>query len=165
MDPGHPETPGPRAAQDAGASTGACADELGDDQADDQADDTADDPADGDIEDMRSSFVRPYVWTSGRTSTTLDLALETLVSASGAVAHDELTALRHEYRCVLELCERPRSVTEIAANLSLPLGAAKALLGDMAEDGLVVVHDTAKRNAEGPDLALMERVLHGLRRL
>jgi hypothetical protein len=49
--------------------------------------------------------------------------------------------------------------------LSLPLGVARVLLGDMAGLGLINVHETASANGDTPDLALMERVLSGLRRL
>ena len=43
--------------------------------------------------------------------------------------------------------------------------AARVLLGDMAGLGLVTVHQTASSAGNAPDLALMERVLSGLRRL
>ncbi|MDT7712081.1 MAG: hypothetical protein QOG46_770 [Pseudonocardiales bacterium] len=70
-----------------------------------------------------------------------------------------------EHRSVAELCSAPRSVAEVAALLSLPLGVARVLLADMAEIGLVVVHPNAYSAADTPDMALMERVLSGLRRL
>ena len=54
---------------------------------------------------------------------------------------------------------------EVAALLSLPLGVARVVLGDMAGLGVVTVHQTASSAGSGPDLALMERVLSGLRRL
>lgn len=108
-----------------------------------------------------SSWVRPYVWTGGRTDTSLDFALETLVSARKALAQPD-EAMRDEHRRVLELCDKPRSVTEIAALLSVPLGVAKTLLGAMAEEDMLVVHRDGRT---GPDLALMERVLRGLKNL
>ena len=56
-------------------------------------------------------------------------------------------------------------MAEVAALLSLPLGVARVVLGDMAGLGVVTVHQTASSAGSGPDLALMERVLSGLRRL
>ena len=53
----------------------------------------------------------------------------------------------------------------VAALLSVPLGVARVLLGDMAGLGVVTVHQTASSAGSAPDLALMERVLSGLRRL
>ena len=70
-----------------------------------------------------------------------------------------------EHRAVAELCEQTRSVAEVAALLSLPLGVARVVLGDMAGLGVVTVHQTASSAGSAPDLALMERVLSGLRRL
>ncbi len=127
--------------------------------------DGTDDPDEAllDDDDDVSSWVRPYVWTGGRTETSMDFAIETLVSAREQVAGTEET-IRDEHRRVLELCEQPRSVTEIAALLSVPLGVVKTLLGAMVEDDLVVVHRT-NGSAAGPDLALMERVLRGLKKL
>lgn len=111
-----------------------------------------------------SSAVRPYAWTGGRTRSGYHLEIETLVSTS-AKGLEHLDMLQYEHRSVAELCEHARSVAEVAALLAVPLGVAKVLLGDMAGLGLVAVHQTVSGNGEAPDLAVMERVLSGLRRL
>ncbi|MBW0112906.1 DUF742 domain-containing protein, partial [Pseudonocardia sp. KRD-182] len=111
-----------------------------------------------------ASAVRPYAWTRGRTKSGFDLAIETLVSTSQR-GRDQMGLLQVEHRAVAELCEATRSVAEVAALLSLPLGVARVLLGDMAGLGVVTVHQTASSAGNAPDLALMERVLSGLRRL
>ena len=111
-----------------------------------------------------ASAVRPYAWTRGRTKSGLDLAIEALVSTSQR-GLDQMGLLQVEHRAVAELCEATRSVAEVAALLSLPLGVARVLLGDMAGLGVVTVHQTASSAGNVPDLALMERVLSGLRRL
>ncbi len=111
-----------------------------------------------------ASAVRPYAWTRGRTKSGLYLAIETLVSTSQR-GRDQMGLLQVEHRAVAELCEQTRSVAEVAALLSLPLGVARVLLGDMAELGVVTVHQTNSNAGNVPDLVLMERVLSGLRRL
>jgi hypothetical protein len=111
-----------------------------------------------------AAAVRPYAWTRGRTKSGFDLAIETLVSTSQQ-GHEQLHLLQMEHRSVADLCDQPRSVAEIAALLSIPLGVARVLLGDMAGLGVVTVHQTATSSGTEPDLALMERVLSGLRRL
>lgn len=111
-----------------------------------------------------AAAVRPYAWTRGRTKSGLDLAIEALVSTSQR-GRDQMGLLQMEHRSVAELCEQTRSVAEVAALLSLPLGVARVLLGDMAGLGVVTVHQTASSAGSMPDLALMERVLSGLRRL
>ena len=110
------------------------------------------------------SAVRPYTWTRGRTKSGFELAIETLVSTSRK-GRDQMGILQVEHRAVAELCEQAHSVAEVAALLSLPLGVARVLLGDMAGLGIVTVHQTASSAGNVPDLALMERVLSGLRRL
>jgi hypothetical protein len=111
-----------------------------------------------------AAIVRPYAWTRGRTKSTVDLRIETMVSTS---EHGEnIEALTQtEHRSIAELCDEPRSVAEVATLLSVPLGVAKVLLGDMANLGLVIVHRTATGGANKAHLTLMERVLSGLRRL
>src|SRR4051794_11123371 len=111
-----------------------------------------------------ASAVRPYTWTRGRTKSGYELAIETLVSTS-ARGRAQVATLQFEHRAVAELCEQTRSVAEVAALLSLPLGVARVVLGDMAGLGVVTVHQTASSAGSAPDLALMERVLSGLRRL
>ncbi|MFP5019524.1 DUF742 domain-containing protein [Pseudonocardia phyllosphaerae] len=112
-----------------------------------------------------ASSVRPYAWTRGRTKSGYELAVETLVSVGGRAA-GQLDRLPMEHRAVADLLlEQTRSVAEVAALLSLPLGVARVLLGDMAAGGTVTVHQTASTPGDVPDLALMERVLSGLRRL
>ena len=114
--------------------------------------------------EVSASAARPYVWTGGRTSPVVDLAVETLVSTSEH-GRDMAVLAREEHRAVAGLCQHPRSVAEVAALLSLPLGVARVLLGDMANLGLIMVHHTANSSGDTPDFGLMERVLSGLRRL
>jgi hypothetical protein len=109
-----------------------------------------------------SSIVRAYAWTGGRTTSEVQLEIESLVSVNERSA----TAVRPEHQDVLALCHSPRSVAEIAALRGLPLGVTKVLLGDMAMHGLIDVHRTASSyGGDRPDGALLERVLAGLRRL
>jgi Protein of unknown function (DUF742) len=121
-------------------------------------------PADQGGQEPGASAVRPYAWTRGRTKSGLDLAIEALVSTSQR-AKDQIGLLQMEHRAVAELCEQTRSVAEVAALLSIPLGVARVVLGDMVGLNLVTVHQTASSTGNEPDLALMERVLSGLRRL
>lgn len=69
-----------------------------------------------------------------------------------------------EHRTVVELCGVPRSIAEVAALSSMPVGIARVLVGELAEQGLLTVHHT-RGEAGSSDMALMERVLAGLRQL
>lgn len=109
-----------------------------------------------------SAIVRPYAHTGGRTRANRHLAVEALISVGergGAVASSA------QGRVIMELCVQVRSVAEVAALLSVPLGVARVLVGDLAADGAVVVHQTASVDGAAPELDLMRRVLTGLRRL
>jgi len=78
-----------------------------------------------------------------------------------AIAMRDTTA---EQRSIVEMCANPRSVAEVSALLSVPLGVARVLLGDLISMGVVAVHDNAAA-ATGADFTLLERVLVGLRNL
>ncbi|HKQ42808.1 MAG TPA: DUF742 domain-containing protein, partial [Pseudonocardia sp.] len=104
-------------------------------------------------------MVRPYVRTGGRTRPAVDLAIEALVSTAPGAPEPPGA----DHQAIAALCASPRSVAEIAALLEIPLGVARVLVGDLAQDGGVVVHDTS--GPDGPDATLMQRVLDGLRRL
>lgn len=110
------------------------------------------------------TLVRPYVLTRGRTQSRRHLAIEAMVSTRAGV-HWNGARLTGEFRSVRTLCHHPRSVAEVAARLSVPLGVARVLLDDMAEQGLVTIHDSRVSVDGRPAIALMERVLHGLRQL
>ncbi|OXM65092.1 DUF742 domain-containing protein [Amycolatopsis vastitatis] len=110
------------------------------------------------------SRVRPYTRTGGRTRSDHNLALEALVSTS-----DDGRRYRGvrsvEHRRICDLCLDTRSVAEIAAHLQLPLGVVKVLVGDMADIGLVLIHQTELVLGDRSSREFMERVLAGLRAL
>ncbi|GAA4851611.1 DUF742 domain-containing protein [Saccharopolyspora rosea] len=110
-----------------------------------------------------ASSIRSYTWTGGRTRSNYQLELETLVSTSEVYRPG--VAVRLEHQSIAELCQHPRSVAEVGALLSVPIGVARVLLADMAELGLITVHQTVSESGSAPHMVLMERVLSGLRRL
>ncbi|MFI0816224.1 DUF742 domain-containing protein [Streptomyces sp. NPDC021098] len=110
------------------------------------------------------SFVRAYTWTGGRTRSHYHFELETLVTTTDQ-GHQSAAVAHADHVPVISLCQEPKSVAEVAARLELPLGVARVLLGDMAERGMIVVHQSGTEDGEAPSVTLMERVLTGLRRL
>lgn len=107
--------------------------------------------------------VRPYVRTRGRTRARTDLRVETLISLPSPRPPLE----DPEHVVIGDLCDAaPRSVAEVAALMQVPLGVARVLIGDMADDGSVRIHPTAAAGSgHGPDREVMARVLRGLHRL
>jgi Protein of unknown function (DUF742) len=107
-------------------------------------------------------LVRPYTLTGGRTRPShADLELEALVSTTSLGESTDLS-LSFEQQAIAMLCRDVLSVAEVSARLDLPLGVARVLVADMADEGLVIVHRPASPG-ERPDLTLLERVLYGLR--
>ena len=68
-----------------------------------------------------------------------------------------------EARRIVELCQSPLSVAEVAARLLLPLGVARVLVGDLVAANAVTVEVGAQDAAN--DVALLERLLDGIRAL
>jgi hypothetical protein len=109
--------------------------------------------------------VRSYVLTGGRTRSNADLPLETLVKVSpqGVSAAPRLALERKQ---IVALCTTPISIAEVSAHLSIPLGVARVLVGDMAEEGFLTSYKPQHATTgERPDLKLLERVLDGLQAL
>ena len=108
--------------------------------------------------------VRPYAMTGGRTRPTGDAPLEIEALVSTTSHGERVPKLTVEQRAIAGLCRDILSIAEISARLDLPLGVTRVLVGDMADEGLVLVHRPAQAG-DRPDLALLERVLYGLRTL
>lgn len=112
-----------------------------------------------------ASLARPYTWTEGRTRPTVELAIEALVqtTAQGSAVPYSSTS---PASVVIQLCLQPRSVAEIAALLSVPLGVARVLVSDLLDARLVHLHDTLSEHATWEQRReLLARVLGGLRKL
>ncbi|MFD8616116.1 DUF742 domain-containing protein [Streptomyces sp. NPDC059513] len=110
-------------------------------------------------------LVRPYAMTGGRTRPRYQLAIEALVSTTADPSR--LQGQLPEHQRICRLCIEIKSVAEISALLSIPLGVARILVADLAEAGLVAIHQPGGDETAGgqPDVTLLERVLSGLRKL
>jgi hypothetical protein len=112
------------------------------------------------VEEAR--VVRPYALTRGRTRPgRSDLPLEALVRVVAGATDPVGTA---ERRRILDLTrEQILSVAELSAHLSLPLGVVRVLVGDLADEGLVVVHMGSPTAAPpAANLKVLESVLDGI---
>ena len=110
-------------------------------------------------------LVRPYAMTGGRTRPRYQLAIEALVSSTADPA--QLQGLLPEHQRICGLCREVKSVAEVSALLAIPLGVARILVADLAEAGMVAIHQPGSSTDPGgaPDVTLLERVLSGLRKL
>ncbi len=117
-------------------------------------------PVEPDDETYRPRLIRSYTITSGRTATTVELAMEaTLRLQAGA----EAPILSPSAAQVLEVCDR-RSVAEVSALTKMPIGVTRVLLGDLIEQGLIRIQATiTEKTSTDERLELIERTLRGLR--
>ncbi|MFC0599307.1 DUF742 domain-containing protein [Streptomyces palmae] len=124
---------------------------------------TAPEPAP--VQGGHNPLVRPYAMTGGRTRPRYQLAIEALVSTTADLS--QLQGQMPEHQRICQLCLEIKSVAEISALLAIPLGVARILVADLAEAGLVAIHQPGGDETAGgqPDVTLLERVLSGLRKL
>jgi hypothetical protein len=103
-------------------------------------------------------LVRPFLVTGGRTQPLQDgLHVETLVSARPAALS---APLRFELRRIVELCQRPVAVAEVAVRLRLPLGVARVLVADLVTGGYVTCTEPTELSVE-----IIERIMDRVRAL
>jgi Protein of unknown function (DUF742) len=109
-------------------------------------------------------LVRPYMLTRGRTSSTLGVfALHAPVLA--LIGPEQLgRKATPEDRRIIELCQTPTSVAELAARLGVPVGVVRVLVGDLVDARMVQVRQAEDRS-EHKDVRLLERLLEGIRAL
>jgi hypothetical protein len=102
------------------------------------------------------SRVRPFIMTGGRTrAERRDLRVETLLQTVGTIPAD----LPPEQVQILEACQAPSSVAEVAAGLHLVLGVVTVIAGDLIGAGLLQVHQTDPVEIELDALTrMLERV-------
>ncbi len=108
--------------------------------------------------------VRSYVLTGGRTRSGTDLPMETMVRVTtlGTAAAPRLALERKK---IVGLASAALSIAEVSAHLSIPLGVARVLVGDMVQEGLLNSHKPVAQTDDVPNTALLERVLDGLQAL
>jgi hypothetical protein len=115
------------------------------------------------FDDADGSLVRPYAMTGGRTrSDTVGLDLITLVVAMHGVTDLDVEP---EYERIIEACQFPISVVEIAAKVDLPLQVVKVLLSDLINQRLIVFRSPAAPANERPSQHVLQAVLDGIRKL
>jgi peroxiredoxin Q/BCP len=114
----------------------------------------------------KPSLVRPYTLTAGRTDPGFELPLEASVEALNTTAKPPHWPKNDVRAQILTCCARRLSVAEIAAHLSLPLGATRFLVGDLMTQGYLRVNthsgDSMTINERRE---LLTRTLTGLRAL
>ena len=112
-------------------------------------------------EEPAARIVRPYTITAGRTRSTVDLPMEARLGLDPS-AHERAWGSDLQGR-IVEVCDQ-KSVAEVSAAVSMPIGVVRVLLGDLVEQGYVGVQATLNDSSSRDErLDLIERTLRGLR--
>ncbi len=112
------------------------------------------------------SPVRPHAPTEGRTHSGGEVPLEARVQALHTTTNPPRWPRNDVRAQILAYCLRSHSVAEIAAALSLPLGATRFLVDDLVARGYLRVHATTGDSMSIDERReLIERTLRGLRAL
>lgn len=111
------------------------------------------------------SLVRPYVLTGGRTNAGVELPLEAVIETLNSGAKPPRWPKNDVRDQILTCCKYRHSVAEIAAHLSLPLGATRFLVGDLVAQGYLRMYATGDSMTIYERRELIERTLRGLRAL
>ncbi len=108
----------------------------------------------------QEAVVRPFLLTGGRTQPVQEgLRTHTLITAPASAIH---APLRFELRQIVEICQFPQSVAEIAARLGVPLGVARVLIADLISGGYASSHD---QNEDELSVETIERIMRRVRAL
>jgi hypothetical protein len=110
-------------------------------------------------------LVRPYTLTAGRTDSRINLPLEAPIETLASTKPPRWPGNDVRGK-ILTMCADSPSVAEIAAVLSLPLGVARVLIGDLVTQGCLRVHTTlGDSTTDDERRELIGRTLRGLRAL
>ncbi|MEU3979804.1 DUF742 domain-containing protein [Streptomyces sp. NPDC026672] len=120
------------------------------------------------FDDEAGPVVRPYAMTRGRTTSPDQHRLDLIAVVVTEPHVDDPGAdptLSPEHVDIVELCrDTPQSVAELAAELDLPVGVVRVLVGDLVAAELVHVTRPVPP-AELPDESILRDVINGLRAL
>jgi hypothetical protein len=120
------------------------------------------------FDDEAGPVVRPYAMTRGRTTHAAQHRLDLIAVVVTEPHVDDPEAdpsLSPEHVAIVELCrDTPQSVAELAAELDLPIGVIRVLVGDLVDGELVHVNRPVPP-AELPDESILRDVINGLRAL
>jgi hypothetical protein len=120
------------------------------------------------FDDEAGPVVRPYAMTRGRTSHAVQHRLDLIAVVVAEPHADEEEAdhaLSPEHVDIVRLCgDAPQSVAELAAELDIPVGVVRVLVGDLVDEELVHVTRPVPP-AELVDESILRDVINGLRAL
>ncbi|MDF5758993.1 DUF742 domain-containing protein [Spongiactinospora sp. TRM90649] len=116
------------------------------------------------LDDEAGPVVRPYALIRGRTrSTGGPIDLIAMVVATGQRRPGGMP-LGPEQERILSMTRRACSVADLAAELDLPIGVVRVLLGDLRDQDMVIIRPPAAAATFASE-AVLKELINGLRAL
>lgn len=113
----------------------------------------------GSSSEAEDPVVRPFLVTGGRTRPLADnIRIETLFFAQPAALS---APLRFEAERIVQLCQAPMSLADLAAALRTPLGVTRVLVGDLIAEKYLQVSEQSNELS----IELIERIRDRVRAL
>lgn len=107
--------------------------------------------------------VRHFTLTAGRAHTDVEIPFEATIRKLSLV--DDTPPPGGVHGRILEMCDT-KSLAEVSATLSMPIGVARVLVGDLVEQGHLRIQATITDESSYDERRdLIERTLRGLRSL
>jgi Protein of unknown function (DUF742) len=107
--------------------------------------------------------VRHFTLTAGRAHTDVEIPFEATIRRLSLV--DGTPTPGGVHLRILEMCDT-KSLAEVSANLSMPIGVVRVLVGDLVEQGHLRIQATITDDSSFDERRdLIERTLRGLRSL
>ena len=117
------------------------------------------------VDDDAGPVVRPYALIRGRTRSSGDkLDLIAMVMTTGERPPPGFVPGPEQER-ILRMARRAVSVADLAADLDLPLGVVRVLLGDLYDHGMISVRAPAPVVTPRTSDRILKEVINGLRAL
>lgn len=120
------------------------------------------------FDDDAGPVVRPYAMTRGRTTSAAQHRLDVIALVVTEPRAEDVEgdgSLSPEQVDIVDLCRAaPQSVAELSAELDLPIGVIRVLVGDLVDGEFVHVNRPVPP-AELPDESILRDVINGLRAL
>lgn len=117
------------------------------------------------LDDDAGPVVRPYTMTGGRVQPAAGkFDLMAFVVAGPPDDGAGRSQPQPEHRAIVSAAQRPIAVADLAADLDLPVGVVRVLLGDLLAAGRISMYEPPA-SRQFPDDDILKAVVNGLRAL
>jgi hypothetical protein len=115
------------------------------------------------LDDDAGPIVRPYAVTGGRVQPASG-RFDLMAFVVAGPPEEGPEPAQPEHRAIIAAAQRPVAVADLAADLDLPVGVVRVLLGDLLATGRISMYEPPA-SRQFPDDDILKAVVNGLRAL